>query len=70
MSRVKKNTYQVVWEHAETGGVHTSAEIDAPIHGDVVVEHIHVLTQFHAIFQAPPDCVKRIVEVKLVREDW
>jgi hypothetical protein len=65
---VKKNTYRVTWEHKD-GHVSTSVEIDAPIFGDVIVEHIHVLTEFRAIFH--DGCpVAKILKVELVRENW
>lgn len=68
-NEIRKNSYRIVWEHIN-GHVSRTAEIDAVIHGDPIVEIIHVLTEFHSIFFKAPPPVKRIVEVKLVRENW
>lgn len=70
MSEVKKNTYRIVWEQAESGEEILSSEIDAVITGDTVMEYISVLTQFHSTFRPSPPPVRRILEVKLVRENW
>lgn len=69
MSKIYKNTYQVTWEH-EDGREATSAEIDAAIFGDVIMEHVSVLAQFRAIFHGGLPPVKRIISVTLVREHW
>lgn len=75
-SEVKKNTYRVFWQRIRRPDglsddtILTSAEIDVPVAGDVVIEHINVLSQFHAIFRPSPPPVQRILEVRLVRENW
>jgi len=66
--KVKYNTYCVVWKNVHTGRVQTSAKIDVPVHGDVIVEHILVLARFHTFFEAPPECVASIEEVKLMKK--
>ena len=63
------NVYRVVWENAHTGKILTSTELDVADHGDVIADHINVLSQFHSIFKAPPDCVRRIVRIDAVRQE-
>lgn len=67
-SKPKENTYKVVWQHSSFGKVYVSAEIDVLSTGDVVMEHITVLTKFHAIFEVAPPPVNHIIEVRRVRK--
>ena len=71
-SKIYRNTYRVRWEHAETGKILTSAGFDVCVTGDVVVEHISVLAQFHEVFCNVADIptVKKIVEVVFDKENW
>ena len=61
-----ENVYRVHWEH-EDGHASWSANIHVTRNDDVVVEHINVLTQFHAIFTGTPP-VAKILLVELVGE--
>lgn len=66
--RVRINVYRVHWENA-TGKKLTSTELEVADHGDVILDHINVLSQFHSIFKAPPDCVRSILQVEFVRQE-
>ena len=63
------NSYVVIYMRSDFQDQQTSKEIDVHVRGDTTMETISVLTIFHAK-ETVPSVVKRILEIRRIRENW